>query len=171
MSEPNEPRPGPEWLTDTPAEQKYLLIVDAGDGLPWSQYIELTRDEYMQLKRRLAEMRGHTPLKTAQGALTERIAKLAELRGFDLELIEAAVQACELFTGSTSPAEEFLRDVCRAYRDRQLDPDFAEFALKTFRDNLQDMVKYTAEFARTNPREFKEICANLAATEKEADRV
>jgi hypothetical protein len=163
MSEPNEPKRIPLWVNETP-EPNYRIFMGDGDGSE-VQEIDLTRDEYGQLKQRLAQMRGHITPETETSnsqPLTERIAKLRE---GELILIEAAVQACEHFSGSTSPAEEFLRDICREYHAGQLDPDSAEFALKIFRDNLQDMVKYTAEFARTNPREFKEICAKLSATE------
>ncbi len=48
----------PDWVEETPAETEYTLCVFDGDG-GCSQEITVTRDEYLQLKQHLAEMRGH----------------------------------------------------------------------------------------------------------------
>jgi hypothetical protein len=55
-----EPAPDemPEWVNETP-ENPYHLIVEGRDG--WEQEIDLTRDEYVELKRHLAVRRGHIP--------------------------------------------------------------------------------------------------------------
>lgn len=57
MSEPNEQKP--LWVNETP-EANYRIFMGDGEGSE-VQGIEMTRDEYEQLKQRLAELRGHLP--------------------------------------------------------------------------------------------------------------
>lgn len=47
----------PEWVDDTPEASSYNLTMYAGDGNS-EQELNLTRAEYIELKHRLAEMRG-----------------------------------------------------------------------------------------------------------------
>lgn len=58
-AEPPAPAELPEWLDETPilADSPFHLIVEGADE--WLQEIDLTRDEYIELKRHLAVMRGH----------------------------------------------------------------------------------------------------------------
>ena len=49
----------PEWVNETPEECTYDLTMDDGDGSN-IQDVELTRDEYLALKKHLAAMRGYT---------------------------------------------------------------------------------------------------------------
>jgi hypothetical protein len=55
------PAEAPEWLNETPVlgDSPFHLIVEGADE--WLQEIDLTRDEYIELKRHLAVMRGHVP--------------------------------------------------------------------------------------------------------------
>jgi hypothetical protein len=48
----------PDWVEDTPADPSYSLAVFDNEGnMP--QEIDVTRDEYIALKRHLAAMRGY----------------------------------------------------------------------------------------------------------------
>ena len=59
-----EPPATPEWVTETPHQEMYDL--EMSEGTSGSvQHISLTRDEYIELKRHLAVMRGHMPTITA----------------------------------------------------------------------------------------------------------
>jgi len=51
----------PEWLNETPVlgDSPFHLIVEGADE--WLQEIDLTRDEYIELKRHLGVRRGHIP--------------------------------------------------------------------------------------------------------------
>jgi hypothetical protein len=55
---PPAPDEMPEWVNETPPNP-YHLIVEGRDE--WEQEIDLTHDEYVELKRHLAVMRGHIP--------------------------------------------------------------------------------------------------------------
>lgn len=69
MKQPNKtkpaakpPRPLPDWVTETRDELSYVLLIthDRSDGVDGSmEGLDLTRDEYIALKRHLAEMRGY----------------------------------------------------------------------------------------------------------------
>ena len=49
----------PDWVEETPTVCEYCLTMwDNGVTIP-EQDIELTRDEFLNLKRRLAELRGY----------------------------------------------------------------------------------------------------------------
>jgi hypothetical protein len=65
MSDRNEPRPIPDWVEQTPDTNTYTLVMYEvrGDA---AQAIELERGEYIDLKRRLAEVRGHLTPKRAR---------------------------------------------------------------------------------------------------------
>jgi hypothetical protein len=60
---PNPPETGevPEWVNETPRGQSYDLTMFEGDGDP-SQDIDLTRYEFITLKRCLAALRNNGPL-------------------------------------------------------------------------------------------------------------
>lgn len=49
----------PDWVNDTPPEARYdlTMYVDRGDG----QEINITREEFIELKRHLAAVRGYVP--------------------------------------------------------------------------------------------------------------
>jgi hypothetical protein len=52
--------PTPDWVTETPEDVSYDLIVcESGGGT--SQCVNLTREEFIALKRTLAIRRGHLP--------------------------------------------------------------------------------------------------------------
>lgn len=68
-------RPVPDWVNETPEDCSYdLTMFEPGGG--HIQDIELTRDEYIQLKQYLAVMRNHPvaqePWGEAEWALLER---------------------------------------------------------------------------------------------------
>lgn len=55
-------QPLPYWVTQTRDELSYVLLITdyRGDGVDDSlERIDLSRDEYIALKRHLAEMRGY----------------------------------------------------------------------------------------------------------------
>ncbi len=55
-----QPEPLPEWVAETPYETMFSLEVFLGSGES-AQTIDLTRDEYIALKARIAELRGIAP--------------------------------------------------------------------------------------------------------------
>ena len=48
----------PDWLTETMSEMDYKLEIMCGCGDCNTEVVDLTRDEYIALKRHLAKMRG-----------------------------------------------------------------------------------------------------------------
>ena len=51
----------PAWVTQTPDANRTEFILIADRGGEWIQDIDLTRAEFIEVKRHLAEMRGLTP--------------------------------------------------------------------------------------------------------------
>jgi len=49
----------PDWVTETPDDVSYNLAMFGDEGAA-VQDIPLTREEFIELKRRLAELRGYT---------------------------------------------------------------------------------------------------------------
>jgi len=47
----------PEWATETPDADYYQLVMWRGDGNT-AETVEMTRDEYITLKKHLAKQRG-----------------------------------------------------------------------------------------------------------------
>ena len=55
-----KPEPEPAWVTDTPKDSEYVLeMFDFGSGEA-AQTVEVTRAEFLALKRHLARMRGYS---------------------------------------------------------------------------------------------------------------
>jgi hypothetical protein len=54
---PAEPNPLPDWLTETPYECEYSLLMYGPDQN--EQEVHMARAEYIALKQHLAEMRGY----------------------------------------------------------------------------------------------------------------
>jgi hypothetical protein len=54
----------PDWLDETPRETEYLLLMNDGAGES-QQEIDMTREEFIALKRHLATIRRKNP--TAHG--------------------------------------------------------------------------------------------------------
>jgi hypothetical protein len=50
----------PEWVNDTPPDHEYDLMMFEGNDIE-AQKVKLTREEYVTLKRFLAQMRGYIP--------------------------------------------------------------------------------------------------------------
>jgi hypothetical protein len=58
-AEPQQQPDIPKWVTETPADHLYELeMFESSDRV--IETIELTRDEYIELKEHLAAMRGYT---------------------------------------------------------------------------------------------------------------
>ncbi len=49
----------PDWLEDTP-QLDYILTIETPSDEFYAQKIEVTKEEYIALKGRLAKMRGYT---------------------------------------------------------------------------------------------------------------
>jgi hypothetical protein len=57
----------PTWVSTTPQTHEYILaMVDVENGGPFPQEIEITREEYIDLKACLARMRGLLPAGLAE---------------------------------------------------------------------------------------------------------
>ena len=81
----------PEWLLVSPPEVSYNLMSDI-DGL--GDLIEMSRDEFMVLKRHLAAMRGHA----VEADLKGRLTKIRDEFEFsDRRFAETLVSAHELY--------------------------------------------------------------------------
>jgi len=68
--EPAPAKPLPNWVTETRDELSYVLLItdDRRDGVDDSlECIDLARDEYIALKRHLAERRGYVIPEAANG--------------------------------------------------------------------------------------------------------
>lgn len=64
QTEPKQPEEDekeiPDWLDETPDEPEYRLTMFPGGGAAFAaQEIEMDRDEFIQLKEYLAEIRGY----------------------------------------------------------------------------------------------------------------
>jgi len=166
----------PEWVQDTPPECLYQLCMYGAEYNDPAQNIDLTREEYLDLKAALARMRGIVPpdkpdageSAESDAASGERraaiVARLAELPGVRLAAIESALNALDRNRGSVTPAEQFVTDILRAYHREPLTPQTVEEdLLPEFREDFQDMRKLTTDFARQYP-------AEVAASRKEEPR-
>lgn len=58
----------PEWVNTTPETHEYVLaMVDVENGGPFPQEIDITREEFIELKACLAKMRGLAPKEPTKG--------------------------------------------------------------------------------------------------------
>jgi hypothetical protein len=82
----------PEWVNDTPADHGYNLTMFEDNDIGVEE-IDLTRDEYLELKRHLAVMRGYI---APQFDPKHVPADLVPLCQTEWELIEAAHRSLEV---------------------------------------------------------------------------
>src|SRR5450432_958162 len=122
----------PDWVHNTPeAKTAYMLAMENRVDLDFDQQVMLSRAEYDELKRHLAEVRGLTKV-ASQGAddsdretidaLKCRVAALLSGDEYKhcLRALSEAVRVCEDERGSDAPAEEFVIEILNG---RPLTPD------------------------------------------------
>ncbi|HEY3441805.1 MAG TPA: hypothetical protein VGK29_13665 [Paludibaculum sp.] len=90
----------PEWLEETPAEPKYFLMMENGEG-GWEQDAPLSRSEYESLKRHLGGMRGFDLADVEEPApdLASGVASITPLDLYGKEILELADEAIEFRIG------------------------------------------------------------------------
>jgi len=168
----------PEWVQDTPPEDTYFLCMyGASDNEP-AQNIDMTREEYIDLKAALARMRGAVPLdKPATGASAKSsppsdddiaaILKRVTATPDALSLVRATLDAFDGDDGSITPAEEFVTSILSRYLVGHLTPEIAERQVADFRSDFEDMCRRTNHFARLYPAE---VAAYRKEEQGNADR-
>jgi len=147
----------PRWLAETPGESYSLTMF--GPGGESVQDIDLTRDEYIDLKQCLAEMRGiGTDIpETATDARAHLVAEINALDVYYAQYIEIALRAAKNEGSPTSPALTFIGDVLELEigKDGGATPERVLGILRIFEDNWKAMVLNSKDFQERMERATK----------------
>ena len=136
-----------DWVSDTPSETLYQLEM-------WQQEIvesiDMTRREYVSLKRHLAGLRGIAPAPPpAAPAAAEQ----------EHDIVAWFAEIEEADRGSNTPAENFIKHLVMVSHFRPLTPDEAASCLETFREDFNDMGETARTFVARYPEAVKSATA------------
>ena len=158
----------PDWLEETPDETSYdLTMYDSGGGS--IQNVQLSRDEYIDLKEYLSAHRGHcqdaqpkpkteacddhaeAPEDDAGKDRRHLIAFVREkLSKTNIDIALMALEAIQRNTGCNTPAENFFRQLVR-YLPEGLTPEDVTDCLKEFEENFDSLETDVAYVHRFYP--------------------
>ena len=153
-----------DWLTDTPDEanvEYWLSMVVDSTHL---QDIDLTREEFIELKKAIARIRGlevpedaeKSENKSNEGARAKLLKIIDDLDPKDYERLAALGDAIMNNRGSITPAEDFIDSIALRYAQglregNGITPATIQNYLEEFRDDFEMAVQATRRMSRHHP--------------------
>lgn len=160
----------PRWAIETTKILYELNLFDTSmvAPSPGSETIELTRQEYIALKRHLAVMRGHDfphedespePAADVEPAETEDKQTLEPIAVEDEDELEFLTTCQRLYRsrhGHTTPFENFFWELVDTVQcDIPMVPKIVKGRLEEFQENFNDMQRDAKAFMEAYPKLFE----------------